>query len=186
MFKRVVLVVLVLVTLFTFSAVAQEDMMGELIHGIGFEIDGETYYFAGAPVGDEGAQDVPGHYWTQVSDTEFIGLHYNSGPNGAAQWWSSDAEDGALLFAVDGVIDTWSEEKVEEYVARGYPHYHEMVTAEGELHPELVVWLRHIALGSFNFDGGPMQQLAHEVVPGLDREFMFNASKPYEGEEHEG
>ena len=36
------------------------------VHGIEIEIDGEMYYFAGAPDGENGAFDVPGHSWVQA------------------------------------------------------------------------------------------------------------------------
>ena len=67
---------------------------GGFVHGIVLTVDGTDYYFAGAPDGPMGEIDVPGHSWHQITDTELVGLHYNTGPNGAAQWWSSDAPDG--------------------------------------------------------------------------------------------
>ena len=132
-------------------------------------VDGEDYYMAGGP-------DIPGHFWVQAGPNQVVGKHYNSGPGGATQWWSSDAPDGALLFMVDGIIDTWSTEKAANYASRGYVHYHELITltddGDWEEHPTKVVWLKHTAVSSFNFDGGPMPAKGHQVSPGVDYEFM--------------
>lgn len=106
----------------------------------------------------------------------------NSGPGNAAQWWSSDAADGALLFTVEAAIDTWSAEKAEAYIGKGFVHYHELVNAAGDDHPEKVLWLKHAAVGEFNFDGGPMAALGHKVRRGIDLAFMPNASMPYSPE----
>jgi hypothetical protein len=60
-------------------------------------------------------------------------------------------------------------------------HYHEFVNVnDGSHHPTLVVWLKHTARSTFNFDGGPAPQFAHEVTPGVDYEFMPNYAKPYD------
>jgi selenium-binding protein 1 len=149
-------------------------------HGIVLKVDGMDYYLAGAPDGVDGAIDVPGHYWRQIGKRNLIGLHFNTGPFGAPQWWSSDADDGELLFFVLGRIDTWSPEKAEFYAKRGFVHYHEMLSVEnGEEHPTKVIWLKHIALRSFNFDGGPHPEFGHYVTPGVDHEFMPNYMMPY-------
>jgi hypothetical protein len=180
----------ILATVFVFAVLlimpvsADED--GDFVRGIVFAIDGEDYYFAGAPDGPNGEVDVPGHSWIEVTAGEFVGLHYNTGPGGAEQWWSSDAEDGELLFFVEALIDTWTPQKAAWYASRGYVHYHEMVSVEdGTVHPEYVVWLRHTALGSFTFDGGPLPEMGHDVTPGVDWNFMLNNEMPYMGEEHE-
>ena len=54
----------------------------EFVHGIVVDIDGEAYYFAGAPDGANGAVDVPGHYWVQAGPNQVVGKHYNTGPFG--------------------------------------------------------------------------------------------------------
>lgn len=143
-------------------------------------VDGEDYYMAGAPDGPGEATDVPGHFWVQAGPNKVVGKHYNTGPFGLPQWWSSDAPDGALLFMVDGIIDTWSIENSEEYGSRGYVHYHELVRVSGgSEHPTKVVWLKHTAVTSFNFDGGPHPELAHFVSPGIDYDFVPNGYMPY-------
>ncbi|CAN5873195.1 hypothetical protein BH23ACT11_BH23ACT11_31130 [soil metagenome] len=144
------------------------------------DVDGEDYYFAGAPDGPGGATDIPGHYWEQTAPDRLVGKHYNTGPFGAPQWWSSDAAAGELLYIVDAVIDTWSEDKAAAYAARGYVHYHELVSAsDGTLHPTKVAWLKHTARTSFTLDGGPHPELAHEVTPGIDFELIPNGSMLY-------
>jgi selenium-binding protein 1 len=137
--------------------------------------DGEEYYFAGEPVGD--GWDIPGHSWVKAGPNQWVGKHINTGPGGAPQWWSSNAPNGELLYIVHGIIDTWTLEKGEEYAARGYVHRHELVTADGELHPTKVIWFRHTARTSFTLDGGPGQPnppYEHEVTPGVDYEFPNN------------
>ena len=133
------------------------------VHGIVINVDGMEYYMAGPPDGPGGARDIPGHYWVQAGRNRVVGKHYNSGPFGMPQWWSSDAADGELLFIVNGIIDTWSVEKAASYAARGYVHYHELVkVSNGSQHPTKVVWLKHTARTSFTLDGGP-----HPPDPGL-------------------
>lgn len=150
-------------------------------HGITVDVDGEGYYLEGPPDGPGSARDIPGHYWVQTGPDRLRGQHFNTGPFGASQWWSSDAPDGALLYVVSAVIDTWSTEKAENYARLGYVHYHELVSvADGNLHPTKVVWLKHIARSSFTLDGGPHPELSHEVTPGLDLEFIPNGFVPYE------
>lgn len=153
------------------------------VHGLIVDIDGEDYYFAGAPDGMNGAVDVPGHHWVQAGPKKVVGKHYNTGPFGMQSWWSSDAGDGALLYKVDGIIDTWSLEKAAYYKSRGYVHRHEFVSvASGEFHPSKVVWLKHTAVTSFTLDGGPgapNPPYEHYVTPGVDLEFPNNGFMPY-------
>jgi selenium-binding protein 1 len=150
------------------------------VHGIVIPVDGVDYYLAGAPDGPDGAFDVPGHDWVRVGRSFLVGKHYNTGPFGAPSWWSSDAGDGSLLFIVLARIDTWSPEKADWYSSRGYVHYHELITvSDGTLHPTKVVWLKHFAVGFFNFDGGPHPELAHYVTPGVDYDFIPNYMMPY-------
>ena len=53
------------------SAHSDSDDAG-LVHGIEIEIDGEMYYFAGAPDGEKGASDVPGHWKKQRLITQEV------------------------------------------------------------------------------------------------------------------
>ncbi len=153
---------------------------GGFVHGIVLEVDGTDYYMAGAPDGPGGATDIPGHHWVAAGPAGVVGKHYNTGPFGAPQWWSSDAPDGELLYVVRGVIDTWTAENAAAYAAKGYVHYHELVAvADGALHPTKVVWLRHHARTTFTLDGGPAPQFGHEVSPGVDFEFIPNWATPY-------
>jgi hypothetical protein len=90
-----------------------------------------------------------------------------------------------VLYTVHGIVDSWSPVKAESYARRGYVHYHELVSVEdGQPHPTTVVWLRHIALASFTLDGGPMPEFAHEVKPGIDREFIPYWSIAYDPGAH--
>jgi selenium-binding protein 1 len=154
---------------------------GGFTHGIVINVDGDDYYLAGAPDGPDGAFDVPGHYWVQAGPNKIVGKHYNTGPFGAPQWWSSDAPDGEFLFKVDGIIDTWTPEKAERYAARGYVHYHELVrVSDGSLHPMKVVWFKHIARTSFTLDGGPHPpDPGIEITPGVAYNFLPNWFNPY-------
>jgi hypothetical protein len=146
------------------------------VHGIKIEIDGEMYYFAGAPDGENGEFDVPGHYWVQAGKNRVVGKHYNTGPFGASNWWSSDAIDGAHLYMVNGIIDTWTPEKAESYFSRGYVHRHEFVPVEnGVEDTDKVIWLKHTAVTSFMLDGGPQDPPnIHDVTPGVDYGFPNN------------
>lgn len=153
---------------------------GGFARGPVISLDGEDYYWAGAPDGPGGATDVPGHSWRQAGPERLVGKHYNTGPFGAPGWWSSDAPDGELLYTVLAIIDVWTEEKAEAYAARGFVHYHELVSVEdGTLHPTKVGWLRHHARTTFMLDGGPRPDLAHAVTPGVDHEFIANWFVPY-------
>ncbi len=153
------------------------------VHGLEIDIDGEMYYFAGAPDGENGAFDVAGHYWVQAGKNRVIGKHYNTGPFRAASWWSSDAADGALLYVVNCIIDTWTPEKADYYASKGYVHYHEFISVEdGSLHQTMVPWLKHTAVTSFTLDGGPMAPnppYEHKVTPGVDYAFPNNYTNPY-------
>jgi selenium-binding protein 1 len=143
-------------------------------------VDGEKYYMAGAPDGPDGETDIPGHYWVQAGPDQVVGKHYNTGPFGMPRWWSSDVPDGELLYVVHGIIDTWSEEKAEQYAARGYVHYHELLSAvDGSEHLSKVVWLKHTARTSFTLNGGPHSEYYHEVTPGVDFDFIPIGSDPY-------
>jgi hypothetical protein len=150
-------------------------------HAIVVDVDGEDYYLAGAPDGPGGATDIPGHYWVLAGPNQLVGKHYNTGPFGAAQWWSTDAPDGELLYIVHAIIDTWSAEKATAYASRGYVHYHELVkVSDGTQHPTKVLWLKHTARTSFDLDGGPAPAFAHDVTPGVDYEFVPIGGMPYD------
>jgi selenium-binding protein 1 len=178
--KKVFLSALVVVLMISVLLIAVPTSAKGYVHGIVITVDGMDYYLAGAPDGPGGETDVPGHYWVQAGPDQLVGKHLNTGPFGAPQWWSSDAPDGEYLYKVHAVIDTWSPEKAERYAARGYVHYHELVkVSDGTLHPTKIVWLRHTARTSFYLDGGPHPELAHEVTPGIDYEFVPNWFDPY-------
>jgi len=152
------------------------------VHGIKFLVDGEEYYFAGPPDGPNGERDVPGHYWNQAGPNKFVGKHYNTGPFGSPQFWSSYAEDGDFLYTLKGVIDIWTPELAQEYADKGYVHRHELQrVSDGAFHPTKVVWLKHIAVTSFTFDGphAPNPMFEHDVTPGLDWDFPNNYMKPW-------
>ncbi len=153
----------------------------DFTHGPVVMIDGEAYYLApGAPDGPNGATDIPGHFWKQTAPNRLLGKHYNIGPFGKTQWWSSDAPDKALLYIVNAFIDTWSMKKAKRYAKRGVIHYHEFVrVSDGKKHPTKVLWLRHVAVRAFTLDGGPHPELGHDVKPGIDWEFIPNGMMPY-------
>ncbi len=173
-------------------------------HRMEIFIDNKTWYFAGTELELNFAQrgqpqDVPGHCWSPARDLgsakHFIGKHHNTGPlvkgGPGARFWSSDAEDHQQLYWVDVLISTWTPKTAQARMLQGYVHYHELVQKDdGCLHPELVVWMRHSALRSFTFDGGPPQtrpdgrpfrprNVGHEVLPGVDTNFPPNYDKPY-------
>jgi hypothetical protein len=88
---------------------------------------------------------------------------------------------------VHGVIAPWDAETAEEMASLGYVHYHELVKwdpGEGDhltAHPDLVLWLKHIAVARFTLDGGPPVGLnvPHAVSPGIDYDFIPNYFVPY-------
>jgi selenium-binding protein 1 len=162
-----------------FNSIDLYNSMG-FVHGFVIELDGDDYYMAGAPDGPNGEIDVPGHYWVQAGPNQVVGKHYNTGPFGAAQWWSSDAPNGELLYIVKGIIDTWSLAKASSYASKGYMHYHEFVkVSDGTHHPTKVVWFKHTARTTFTLDRGPRPDLTHAVTPGIDYEFIPNGNMPY-------
>jgi selenium-binding protein 1 len=163
------------------ALVAVPASAGGYTHGIVIDVDGVDYYMAGAPDGPNGEFDVPGHAWVQAGPEKVVGKHYNTGPFGAPQWWSSDAPDGELLFVVKGIIDTWSPEKAAAYAARGYVHRHELITvADGTPHPTKVVWFKHIARTTFTLDGWPHPPVpCIEITPGVAYNFLPNGYMPY-------
>jgi selenium-binding protein 1 len=166
-----------LLAIFTFTVAAGA---AGFERGIILEVDGEDYYFEGVDDAPGGAYDLPGNAWNQAGPRKVVGKHINTGPFGAESWWATDEPDGVYLFKVDGIIDEWTMEKAEEYQSRGYVHYHELrAVAGGAHHPTKVAWLKHTAVGSFYFDGGPHPEFAHDVSPGIDYDFMPNWDMPY-------
>ena len=153
------------------------------IQGVIINLDGEDYYWQGPPLdpnNPNGPRDVPGHYWTVAGKNKLVAKHFNTGPFGAPQWWSSDAPDGELLYIAMVIIDTWSADKAARYASKGYIHYHEFYKiSDGSPHLTLVGWFKHIARTSFTLDGGPAPQFSHAVTPGVDYEFMPNWQNPY-------
>jgi selenium-binding protein 1 len=155
------------------------------VHGIILDVDGEDYYLMGPADGPNEETDIPGHHWVQAGLNQLQGKHYNTGPFGEPQWWSSDADDGELLYMVHGIIDTWSEEKAEQYASKGYVHYHMLVAvSDSTPHADKVVWLKHTARTRFTLDGGPHPELSHGVTPGIDYEFIPHHSMPYPHNHH--
>jgi hypothetical protein len=150
-------------------------------HGIVVKIDNIGYYFDGPADGANGTKDAPGHYWWQDAPTHLYGLHYNIGPFGEEQWWSSDVKDNELLYVVDVIIAPWTNKTAYEFAKQGYVHYHELVrTDNGEKHPELVAWFKHVAVpAAFILDKGAMPEDKHIVGAGFDYRFLNNYFIPY-------
>jgi hypothetical protein len=151
-------------------------------HGIVVKIDNVEYYFDGPADGTNGTKDAPGHYWWQDTPTHLYGLHYNIGPFGEENWWSSDAKGNELLYVVDVIIAPWTNTTAYEFAKQGYVHYHELVrTDNGEKHPELVAWFKHVAVPSgFILDKGAMPEDKHIVAAGIDYRFLNNYFIPYD------
>jgi hypothetical protein len=148
-------------------------------HGLAVSIDGNDYYFKG-PGSIAGAIDVPGHVWVQTGPNRVIGLHYNVGPWAVPHgtpWWATGEPYGVLLFKVDGIIDVPPDDlssKMENwYRKHGYVHIHEFVDEYGVELEDYVVYLKHTAVRTFFFDGGPMTPM-YWVYPGVDYDFMPN------------
>ncbi|HSE99382.1 MAG TPA: hypothetical protein VLA48_00675 [Nitrososphaeraceae archaeon] len=150
-------------------------------HGIVVKIDNIGYYFDGPADGANGTKDAPGHYWWQDTPTHLYGLHYNIGPFGEEQWWSSDAKGNELLYIVNVIIAPWTNNTAYEFAKQGYVHYHELVrTDNGEKHPELVAWFKHVAVpAAFILDKGAMPEDKHIVGAGIDYRFLNNYFIPY-------
>jgi hypothetical protein len=153
------------------------------VHGLAVDVgDGEEWYFVG-PGSEAGKTDIPGHVWRQVSAHRLKGLHYNVGPPSlpGQPWWATGEDYGVLLYVVEAIIAPWSDSIANKMASKGYIHYHELVNSEGEMHPTLVVWLKHIAVRNFNLDGGPAPDLGHTVRRGVDYLFVpiyFNEYAP--------
>ena len=151
-------------------------------HGIVVNLDGVGYYLDGPADGANGTKDAPGHYWWQDSPHHLYGLHYNIGPYGEENWWSSDAKGNELLYLVDVIIAPWTNTTALEFAKQGYVHYHDLIrTDNGEKHPELVAWFKHVAVPTgFILDKGPMPEDKHIVGAGVDYRFLNNYFIPYD------
>lgn len=180
------ILLLILPMAVAFGVNAHEKPPKEFVHGIEIKLHNQTFYFAGTPVGENGATDIPGHQWIRVGKHRLIGRHYNTGPAGSGipNFWSSDADDGSLLYIMDAVIDRWTEKKSLQYYMKGFIHYHMLINAETGLpHPTRVVWFKHVAVQDFTFDGaGPLALSgieAYTVTPGVDYRIAPNWDTPY-------
>ena len=148
--------------------------------GIIYKIDGKDYQIEGAPDTENGITELPGHDWRKIDNENYVGRHFNTGPFGLAKWWSSDAEDGALLYVIHAVIDEWTQNKAYEYYRKGYSRFHQLISIEtGTPHPSKGLWFSHTSVGYFNLDGGPEPESGHQVRPGIDYELGPNWNVPY-------
>jgi len=193
--RKIVVLVVIVIFFFVISPLVMAENEDDnddnikknnsFVHGVVIKVDGKRYYFGGVADTANNATDVPGHSWVQINKRKIIGYHKNTGPFGAPRWWSSDAEDGALLYVVEAKIDTWSEIKAAIYFAQGFTHHHHLVSVKtGKPHPNKVAWLKHVAVSDFVLDGGPHPELAHEVSPGVDFRFVPNWQMPYSPMHH--
>ncbi len=175
---------LVILVMAVFSANVHATPSNEFIHGITIKLHNERYYFAGPPDGANGESDVPGHKWLRVGKHRFLGKHFNTGPFGSPNFYSSDAGDGALLYTMEAIIDKWTETKALKYFNHGFIHYHTLINADtGQPHPTKVAWFKHVAVKTFELDGAaPLAFLgieAYTVAPGVDYRFGPNWDIPY-------
>lgn len=145
-------------------------------HGLVVKVDNTEYYFDGPADGANGTKDAPGHYWWQDTPRHLYGLHYNVGPFGEENWWSSDVKGNELWYVVDVIIAPWTNITAYEFAKQGYVHYHELVkTDNGEKHPELVAWFKHVVVpAGFILDKGAMPEEQHIVAAGIDYRFLNN------------
>ena len=81
-----------------------------------------------------------------------------------------------------GLDSSIAGEVEEEFAKQGYVHYHELVrTDNGEKHPELVAWIKHVAVpAGFILDKGAMPEDKHIVAAGIDYRFLNNYFIPYD------
>jgi hypothetical protein len=181
--RKKLLIVFGITVLFIISLIAPLSVISErsdFKHGPTITVDGEDYYLAGIQDDSTDATDIPGHTWIQTAPDRLKGKQFNTGPFGKSKWWSSDADDGQLLYVINGIIDAWSLEKSQQYASEGYVHYHVLISvSDGTPHPDMVVWLQHTSRLFFTLDGGPHPEYGHEVSPGIDYEFIPNYKMPY-------
>ncbi len=166
------------------NVIASDNDTKEFIHGITFKVDDQQYNITGAPDGPNGEQDIPGHYWLQTDKNNFVGQHYNTGPFGAEKWWSSDTDNAALLWVLEAKLDIWSQVKAIKYFSRGFVGYQPIINVTtGKLHPKKVLWLKHVSIRNFTFDGlEPLAfagQKPHKVIKGIDFNMDINWNVEY-------
>ncbi len=94
-----------------FGANMHEKATKKFVHGITIKLHHDRYHFAGLADGPNGETDIAGHKWLRIDKYRYLGRHNNTGPFGASNFWSSDAADGALLYAVEARTDKWTEKK---------------------------------------------------------------------------
>jgi len=148
--------------------------------GLIVKIEGKAYQLEGVADTENGISDLPGHEWSIIDKDNYIGRHFNTGPFGLAKWWSPDADDGALLFVVRGIVDSWSLTKAYEYYTKGYARRHQLLSVDTGLpHPTKFMWLLHVAVDHFYYTGGPDPVCAHQAKPGIDYQIGPNWNVPY-------
>jgi len=181
-----IFVLMISLFLFSIPTIAHENEE-EFIHGIVVKIGKKPYYFGGPEDNGDGSQDVPGHSWVKTGKHTYIGRHINTGPNLLPSWWATNETDGELLYVVEAKIDSWSKVKAAKYYAKGFSHYHHLVSKKTKHpHPTKVAWLKHVAVKSFLLDGGPAHHnhTAYQVEPGVDFKLMPNWQTPYDPADH--
>lgn len=92
------------------------------------------------------------------------------------------------MYVVDVIIAPWTNITAYEFAKQGYVHYHELVrTDNGEKHPELVAWFKHVAVpAGFILDKGAMPEDKHIVATGIDYRFLNNYFIPYDPKAEHG
>lgn len=149
--------------------------------GVVFKIRGEKYYIGGAnsvPDGANGEYDLPGHTWVKTGRRTIVGRHVNTGPFGSPQFYASGVADGELLFIVEGKVDRWTEVKAAKYYSKGFVRYEPLRrVSDGAEHPNMVIWLKHVAVSTFTFDLIPVFPI--QMTPGVTYEIFPNWFTPY-------
>lgn len=148
-------------------------------------VDGQAYFLNGFPEGPSGELAIPGHEWVRVGPNKWLGTHVNTGPLGAPQWWTSNAEDGALLWVVQLFVQDWNKVSAIQNYIRGFVSYQPLVSVEdGTFHPTTVAWFKHVAVRDFVFDGGILtgSGTAIPVTEGVDYRFLPNWNTPFDPE----
>ncbi len=194
--KASVLTLLAILLTLTFTINAHEKKQKgplKFVPGIKIELKSGDYYFRGPPIDPNdlnGATDIPGHEWVRVGKRRLLGKHYNLSANtgtyaNTPYYWTDDVETGGLLWYVDAVIDTWTEQKALQYYIKGYVRYSALLNADTrELHPTKVVWLKHVAATEFTFDGDIPTRVFCKIEPydvkfGVDYQLCPNWDTPF-------
>jgi len=152
---------------FPVTAISADKIPKAFVQEPIIEYEGVEYYFAGPPF----LNDIPGHYWN-VNGKHIVGIHLNEGP--APNFWASGIEEGARLFKVDGIIGYNDGNMVPK--SPGYVHWHPLVPVDPSsgYDPDIGVFLKHTAVASFYFEGGPHPENARWIDPGVDANFIPN------------